>query len=442
MKNITRNGLIALSLLFCSLNAITVTDLTTEELVGQLLMVNVQAEEANDAARTLINDLHVGGIIYYTWANGLHSADQVAKLSTELQNLAAQTRTQLPLIIAIDHEGGRVHRFESGLTKFPPAFAYGIINNATLTKQCAKAMGNELRAVGITMNLAPVTDVMSNPNNPIIGTRSFGTTPETVIIHAGAFIEGLHDAGIATSIKHFPGHGDTATDSHVALSTINKSIEELRACELKPFYALADKTDSIMSAHLLIPALDKNTCSTLSPQTLKLLREEANFDGVIITDSLVMKGVMGYAHDDLAQAAQKAFEAGCDILLIGGRCLVGSVTHESDINDVANVHRTLVSAVNNGTIKRKRVEESVARIFALKNHYVLPAPFTPTERALILDTPEHHLLAFTAAQKAHAVLNSSNATYGLTNTVRETFSKQISAIEELYHENASNTYHR
>lgn len=435
MKNMTCNGLITLSLLFSSLHAITPSELTTEELVGQLLMVNVQAEEANDAARTLINDLHVGGIIYYTWANGLHSAEQVAQLSMGLQDLAAQTQTKIPLIIAIDHEGGRVHRFEKGFTHFPPAFAYGLVNDCTLTKQCAEAMGNELRAVGITMDLAPVVDIMSNPNNPIIGTRSFGTTPETVIDHAGAFIEGLHDAGIATSIKHFPGHGDTATDSHVALSTINKSIEELRSCELTPFYALAEKTDSIMSAHLLIPALDKNTCSTLSPHTLKLLREEAHFNGIIITDSLVMKGVMGYAYDDLAQAAQKAFEAGCDILLVGGRCLVGSATHESDIDDVANVHRTLVSAVHNGTIKRERLEASVERILALKKRFSRDVP--SAEPTLMLDSPEHHHRAFSVAQKAHTVLNSSNASYGLTNAVREKLSEQLSAIEELYHEKAT-----
>ena len=430
--NKTRNTTLLLSLVFSYAYAITPSELTTEELVGQLLMVNVQAEETNDAARTLINDLHVGGIIYYTWANGLHSADQVAKLSAGLQEIAAQTRTNIPLIIAIDHEGGRVHRFESGLTKFPPAFAYGIINDTNLTKQCAEAMGKELRAVGITMNLAPVTDIMSNPNNPIIGTRSFGTTPERVIDHAGAFIDGLHNSGIATSIKHFPGHGDTATDSHVALSTINKSLEELRSCELVPFYALANKTDSIMSAHLLIPALDKNTCSTLSPQTLKLLREEANFNGIIITDSLVMKGVMSYTNDNLAQAALESFNAGCDILLIGGRCLVGSTMHESNLDDIRAVHSTLVSAVNNGTIKRERLDESVARILALKQKYAHgePAQF---------NSADHRKLALSVAQQAHSLLSSSNATYGLTNTVRETFSNQLSAIMEMYHEDATHT---
>lgn len=435
--NKARNTTLLFSLIFSYTYAITPSELSTEELVGQLLMVTLQAEEVNNAARTLINDLHVGGIIYYPWANGLHSAEQVAKLSTGLQKLASQTRTNIPLIIAIDHEGGRVHWFEEGFTRFPPAFTYGIINDTNLIKQCAEAMGNELRAVGITMDLAPVADIMSNPNNPIIGTRSFGTTPEKVIAHAGAFINGLHTTGVATSIKHFPGHGDTATDSHESLPIINKTSEELRSCELAPFYALADKTDSIMSAHLLLPTLDKSTCSTLSKPTLDLLRNEAHFNGVIITDSLVMQGVMGYAHDDLAQAAQKAFEAGCDILLIGGRYLVGSTTHEATIKDVANVHRTLVSAVNNGTITRKRVEESVARILALKNHYALPAPFTPTERALMLDTPQHHQLAFTAAQKAYAVLSTSNATYGLTNPVREIFSQQLSAIMEMYHEDVS-----
>ncbi len=384
-------------------------------------MVTVKAEDINEDARILINDLHVGGIIYYAFYNGLHSAEQVTKLSDGLQELAAQTRTKVPLILAIDHEGGRVHRFEKDLTKFPPAFAYGIINNPELTKQCAQAMGQELRAVGITMNLAPVVDVMSNPNNPIIGTRSFGTTPEAVITHAGACIEGLHDAGITTCIKHFPGHGDTATDSHTSLPIIQKSIQELSSCELAPFYALANNTDSIMSAHLLIPALDKNTCSTLSAQTVDLLRTRAGFKGIIITDSLVMQGVLGYTQGNIAQAAIDAFKAGCDVLLIGGRCLVGSTLHEPTVDTIREVHRTLVDALKSGDIPRDRMEKSVSRILALKNLYTAVKPMP-------VNYEEHRNLASTVAQRAQTALNATNDSFGLSDAVRETFSQQLSAI--------------
>lgn len=416
-------SLITCTLLFSSLpiHAITATDLTDEELVGQLLMVSVKAEEVNEDARILINELHVGGIIYYTFNNGLHSAEQVTKLSDGLQELAAQTRTKVPLILAIDHEGGRVHRFEKNLTKFPPAFAYGIINDPELTKQCAQAMGQELRAVGITMNLAPVVDVMSNPNNPIIGTRSFGTTPETVITHAGAFIEGLHDARIATCIKHFPGHGDTTTDSHTTLPVIQKSIQELSSCELAPFYALANNTDSIMSAHLLIPALDKNTCSTLSAQTLDLLRTRAGFKGIIITDSLVMQGVLEYTQGNVAQAAINSFKAGCDILLIGGRCLVGSTTHEATGETIKSIHETLVDALQSGDISRERVKTSVSRILALKQAYTSVSPVP-------VDYEEHRNLASMVAQRAQAVLTAAHDSLGLSNAVQETFSKQLAAI--------------
>jgi beta-glucosidase-like glycosyl hydrolase len=146
-----------------------------------------------------------------------------------------------------------------------------------------------------------------------------------------------------------------------------------------------------------------------------------------------MKGVMGYAHDDLAQAALEAFKAGCDILLIGGRCLVGSTMHESNLDDIRVVHSTLVSAVNNGTIKRERLDESVARILALKQK------FASVESAQF-NSADNRKLAFSVAQKADAVLSSSNATYGLTNTVRETFSKQLSAIMEMYHEEATQRY--
>lgn len=418
------NRLSALSLIiifFSSLHAISITELTDEELVGQLLMVSVNAEEINETTHTLINELHVGGIIYYAFYNRLHSAEQVTKLSAGLQALAAHTRTKIPLIIAIDHEGGRVHRFEKDLTKFPPAFAYGIINDATLTKQCAQAMGDELRAIGITMDLAPVVDVMSNPNNPIIGTRAFGTTPESVITHAGAYIEGLHDAGIATSIKHFPGHGDTATDSHVTVPIIHKSIVELNSCELAPFYALANKTDSIMSAHLLIPELDKNTCSTLSAQTLALLRTQAGFKGIIISDSLVMQGVLGYTHNSVAQAACAASKAGCDILLIGGRCLVGSTLHEPTVDTIREVHKTLVDALKSGDLPRENIEASVARILALKQVYGMVKP-EPVQYA------EHSRLACMVAQKAQTKLTATHDSFGLSEAVHETFSKQLSAL--------------
>ena len=412
------------SLIFPCYDGLTPSDLTIEELVGQLLMVSLQAEEANDLAKKLITDVKIGGVIYYTWANGLHSPEQVAQLSADLQKLSSQTRTKIPLIIAVDHEGGRVHRFESGFTKFPPAFAFGMVNDPQLTKKCAQGMGHELRAAGITMNLAPVVDVMSNPHNPIIGTRSFGCTPELVTQHAQAFIEGMQHAGIATSIKHFPGHGDTATDSHVALPVIQKTHQELSACELAPFYALAKTADSIMTAHILVPELDQNMCSTFSQRTLDLLRNTAKFDGIIISDSLVMKGALGYTNDNLSQAALQAFKAGCDILLIGGRRLEGSTFTEATYDDIKNVHSTLLHALNSGEISRKQMEKSVARILGLKEKYV------STNAIRLSNEEDHAQLALTMAQNAQQLLKNNN--FSLTDSVRETFSKQLKDIEKLY----------
>lgn len=407
-------------------------ELSLEEKVGQLLMVSVHAESINETTRALINDLHIGGIIYYSWANGLHSAEQVASLSVGLQNLAAEARSQIPLIIAIDHEGGRVHRFESGFTHFPPAFAYTLANDPVLTEQCGYAMGKELRTVGITMNLAPVIDVLSNVENPIIGTRAFGETPEMVIKHAGAFIKGLHQANCMTSLKHFPGHGDTNTDSHLALPVIHKTISNLTLCELAPFYALADKTDSIMTGHLMIPTFDSETCSTLSQPTLNLLRNQANFDGVIISDSLAMQGIQSLC-TTLSDAAIQAVNAGCDIVLLGGRCLVGTALQEITYATIAQVHADLVTAVHNGSLSKERLDTAVSRILKLKKNY---PPTSPHEQKTI-NTDKHHHISHAVATRALSTLKTSS--HGLPKTIYESLEKNLTTLTEMYHEN-ENTY--
>jgi beta-N-acetylhexosaminidase len=242
-----------------------------------------------------------------------------------------------------------------------------LTGDPTLAEASAFTIGQELHAVGINLNLAPVVDIHTNPLNPIIGDRSFGPSPDIVISFARQALRGYHKGGVLTSLKHFPGHGDTAVDSHKDLPILYKSKEELQQTELLPFAALAKEADTIMTAHLLIPSIDPVNCVTLSKSILDILRHEIGFTGVILSDSLVMAGLLKNCAS-IEEAAISAFTAGCDILLLGGKQLSRSdMTAELTEKDIERVHLALLKAVQSGQIPEARVDESVERILALKH---------------------------------------------------------------------------
>lgn len=343
-----------------------INHLTLEEKVGQLLMVHFHGQEVNEDARLLINDLHVGGIIYYNWSNGLHSPRQIQQLSDGLQELAKQNKSALPLLIAIDQEGGVVSRLTQGFTLFSGNKALGMTEDPRLAEQCAEAMGKELLQIGVNLNLAPVADIHSNPKNPVIGLRSFGETAERVTSFSRAALTGYHKAGILTALKHFPGHGDVDVDSHVDLPVLNKSLDELKKVELLPYQELIDQTDTILTAHLMVPTLDPFFCSTLSKNTLDYLKNEMGFKGVIISDSLVMEGLLKNCAS-IDEAAIQAINAGCDLLLLGGKQLIDEKKNlELNVRDIHRIHVALVHAVQSGKISIKRLDEAVQKILNLK----------------------------------------------------------------------------
>lgn len=354
-------------LCFSSCFAFDSADLSLEEKVGQLLMVHFYGEVANIDAHELICETKVGGIIYYNWSNGLNSPSQVKNLSEGLQALAAKNPHPVPLIIAVDQEGGRVTRLKEGFTLFPGNGVLGELGDLNLTEEQAFCMGSEMKAVGITLNLAPVVDVNCNPQNPVIGNRSFGSDPQRVSCFAQRALRGFHRAGVKTTLKHFPGHGDVELDSHEDLPIVRKSLAQLEKMELLPFAQLADSSDAVMTAHLLVPALDPDYCSTLSEKTLGYLREKIGFQGVIIADSLIMKGAMkGY--ERIEEVAVAALRAGCDILLLGGKLLNGMDRgSELSVADIKRVHAFLVAAVKEGMVSEQRVDLAVERILKLKN---------------------------------------------------------------------------
>lgn len=369
--------------------------MSLEEKVGQILMVHFHGETINDDAKTLVQDTKVGSIIYYNWSNGLISPSQIQALSLGLQELAKGNRIPIPLLIATDQEGGVVARLQAGFTSFPGNRALGATSDPNLAEACALAMGQELQAVGINMNLAPVVDVNSNPRNPVIGIRSFGDNPETVIAFGKRSLAGFKQAQVVATLKHFPGYGDVAVDPHEELPIIRKSKEELDQVELLPFATLALSADAIMTAHILVPALDPDNCSTLSEKTLGYLRNVIGFQGVIVADSLVMEGVLKKC-GSVDEASIAALNAGCDLLILGGKLLVGeNVGFELTTADIQRIHNSIVQAVIHGRVREATLDRAVERVLMLKERYLHPKFFNTTAEDLqeSVNTLEHRELA-------------------------------------------------
>lgn len=372
--------------------------MSLEEKVGQVLMVHFHGDIINDDAKTLVQDTKVGAIIYYNWSNGLTSPAQVRALSEGLQQLAKENRIPIPLLIAADQEGGVVARLQTGFTAFPGNRALGETSDPHLAKLAALAMGQELQAVGINMNLAPVVDVNSNPRNPVIGVRSFGDDPKTVIAFGKKALDGYKLANVVATLKHFPGYGDVAVDPHEDLPIIRKSQAELEQVELLPFAKLASSADAIMTAHILVPALDSENCSTLSEKTLDYLRNVIGFQGVIVADSLVMEGVLKKCHS-VDEASIAALNAGCDLLILGGKLLNGEHSgFELTTADVQRVHNSIVKAVKSGRLPEDKLNGAVERILKLKKSYLNST--APADLQDNVNTASHRELAQKIASSA------------------------------------------
>ena len=351
-------------LILCFFHVGFALDLTLEEKVGRLLMVQVHGEKVNEDARVLIQELGVGGIIYYDWCNKLHTLEKIQAFSKGLQALA-----KYPLLIAADMEGGRVFRFREAFSEIPGNDAIGKMGNSKLAHDVAYALGAEMKKAGINMNFAPVVDVNSNPLNPVIGKRSYSRDPIQVAAFGKEALRGYREACIIATLKHYPGHRDTETDSHEALAVVKKSREELNLIELYPFVHLKE-AEAIMTAHIMVPAFDPDTCATLSKKTLDYLRNEIGFQGVIVTDSLVMQGVLKKCETP-DEAVIQALNAGCDLLLLGGKLLSGEKAGlELKIADMKRIHGVILDAVKTGRIAESRVDEAVNRILDLKQRYI------------------------------------------------------------------------
>lgn len=297
-----------------SLTADELDDDALHQLIGQLLVVGFEGndEQPPQAVADALSAGQVGGVILFR--RNIQSVEQVAALNARIHELAAGA-VATPFV-AVDQEGGRVVRLKEPLTPIPPMRALGDLNDARLIADVSEVIATEIGALGFNLNFAPVLDVDSNPLNPIIGDRAFSDNQWTVARVAGAFLLGHHIAGVIPCGKHFPGHGDTEVDSHEDLPVVHHNLARLKQVELSPFerMVLAD-IPMLMTAHLMVPALDKDHPSTLSRRTIReLLRGEMEYKGVVITDDLEMRAVAD--RYQIEEMVELGLRAGVDIFLI------------------------------------------------------------------------------------------------------------------------------
>jgi beta-N-acetylhexosaminidase len=346
--------------------------------IGEMFLAGFAGTTITKDIEDLIVKYRIGGVILFS--RNITSIGQAAKLCGELQDLRKSV-SGTPLFIAIDQEGGVVQRIVEGLTVLPGNMAIGSVG----VPDCAYAAGRitavELGCIGVNVNFAPVVDISNNPDNPSTGVRSFGGDPDTVAELASQMITGFQGYGLIACAKHFPGKGNVSVDSHLDLPLNTSRRDALRSCELKPFAAaIAAQVDMIMTAHVMYPALTENEIlpATLSRNIMTgLLRDELGFKGVLITDDMEMGAIAKYF--TLEESVVKAVAAGVDIVMV---CHTVSKQREA--------LAALKKAVDEGAITRERIDESVARITALKKKIT----HTKKHPEVTGDTiPFHHLIA-------------------------------------------------
>ena len=269
--------------------------------------------------------------------------------------LTAALRAENPdVIVAIDEESGDITRLEAATgSSYPGSLALGTVDDEELTEAVARSVGAELRALSIDLDFAPDADVNSNPDNPVIGARSFGADPELVARHVSSWVRGLHSAGVAACVKHFPGHGETAVDSHLDLPVVPFDRESLAAVALPPFRAaIASGVRAVMTGHLLLPVLDPDLPATVSPRLItELLRAELGFEGLVVSDAVEMQAV--HARYGLAGATVRALAAGVDLVCLG---------HGSAEPEVLALREAIAGAVTQGVLSQERLEQAAARV--------------------------------------------------------------------------------
>ncbi|WP_405912295.1 glycoside hydrolase family 3 protein [Streptomyces sp. NBC_00963] len=383
--------------------------MSIEEKVGQLFVMRVYGHSATapdqadiDAnlkeigvrtAAELIAKYHVGGIIYFSWAHNTRDPHQIAALSNGIQRAGLAQHTPVPLLIATDQEHGIVCRVGYPAALFPGAMALGAGRSRDDVRTVGRISGAELRAIGIRQDYSTDADVNVNPANPVIGVRSFGSEPAAVARLVTAEVQGYQSSQVAATAKHFPGHGDTAVDSHTGIPVITHTRAQWESIDAPPFKAaVAAGIDAIMTAHIQFPALDpSNDPATLSQPILTgILRQELGYDGVVVTDSLGMQGVRDKYGDDRVPVL--ALKAGVDQLL--------------NPPDLDTAWHAVLNAVKSGELTEERLDESILRILRLKDRRALfSSPYVAEVRIdKTVGIPSHLATADRIAERTTTLL--------------------------------------
>ena len=331
-------------------------NMTLREKIGQTLFITVDGTEFSDELRYLIHEYKAGNAVLFK--PNVDNKVQLKKLCDDIRACVLE-ETGYPAFIAIDQEGGGVTRLGDDCVNVPGAMALAALGDPKYTYEAARLTGKELRAFGINFNFAPVADICNNPDNPVIGIRCAGETPEQVTENVLAAFKGFEDSGIASAAKHFPGHGDTGMDSHISLPLIDKSLEQLEDTELIPFKALIDAgCPGVMTAHILYPQIEEEKIpATMSRRIMTdILRNKLGFDGIVMTDSLEMEAIARFYGAD--KGAVAALKAGCDMILTGkGREIIELEA------------KALEEAFRAGELSEEQLDLSVERILKYKAKY-------------------------------------------------------------------------
>ena len=329
--------------------------LSTEEKIGQLVLLGLEGTTPDETVRAFIRDNHVGGFIFYK--DNIRDARQALGLFNDLKQINREN-AQVPLLLSVDEEGGKVSRMPQEFDGLPTARRIGDAGSEELAQRVGGILGRELADFGLNMNFAPVLDVNSNPDNPVIGDRAFGTKPDVVSQMGIAVMQGIREQGGIPVIKHFPGHGDTSVDSHLGLPVVEHDLTRLRELELLPFArAIEEGADVVMIAHLLLPQLDAEHPASFSQVIIHdLLRQEIGFAGVVISDDMTMGAIT--EHYDIGEAAVQFIQAGGNIVLVG-----------HDYDKGKQVLQALRTAVEEGQITPDMLNRRVYSVLELKRKY-------------------------------------------------------------------------
>lgn len=337
--------------------------MTLEQKIYQMMFVRPETltgvsrvVRAGDSTKAALETQPVGGIIYFS--QNFKDTDQTSRMLSNTQEYAREAGAKIPLFMGVDEEGGSVARVASvlGTTKFDDMAVYGAENDGNQAYEIGKTLASDISGFGFNVDFAPVADVLSNENNTEIGVRSFGSDPDVVSNMVSNEVKGLQENGVMAALKHFPGHGSTQSNSHKGTSLTDRTLEEFRACDFKPFEAgIQQNAAFVLVSHMTAEQLDSVPCSLSSKVVTKLLRSELGYDGVVITDGMDMGAITDNYEN--GEAAVMAVQAGCDMLLC-----------PPSIDDASQALR---QAVTDGTISEARIDESVQRILTAKLTYGL-----------------------------------------------------------------------